>query len=175
MSLMKMLTMARSLRSGRDKDVRFEIAQESLVPNFARGGPSPASIVEEPKDSRGGRTSSVPSAAAGAPKPQGELSLGGASTRTSGIMSRLAAGRWHLGGGAAKPVLRADSKGQLSLQLVKVVRNDLSDSDLEVVPSRKPAAPPSAAASEPVEESLEPEASRWSRFATRFLRPGAGG
>lgn len=171
-----MLTMARSLRSGLDKEVRFEPAEKRLVPNFARGGPNPVSIDEEPRDSRGGRTSNGADDAplSDATRPQGELSLNGVPTRTAGMLSRLTAGRWNSGSTAAKPVLRADSKGQLSLHLVKVVRNDLSDSDLEVVPARLVSVPQKAPVAGIPEEPMEPEVSRWNRFANRFLRLGSG-
>ena len=177
-----MMTFARSLRSGRDQEVRFELAaQNKLVPNFARRGQPPASIAEGSQDSREARAGATPEGAAVQSAPQGELSLHPSGTRVSGVLGRLSRGRWQLGSADAKPVLRADSKGQLSLQLVKVVRNDLSDSDLELVPSRHRSTTPvqgveggSAREATPsLEPALEPEPSRWSRFASRFLGVGS--
>jgi hypothetical protein len=58
----------------------------------------------------------------------------------------------------------APIQSELSLDEVKVVRNDLSDADLEVVPAK----PARRADSVPL-----PEANAWSRLTTRiFVRPG---
>lgn len=175
-----MMTYARSLRSGRDKDLRFELAeQDKLVPNFARRGDHPASIAEGSQDLRARLASGTPGGAALPAAPQGELPLKTTGSRRAGVFSRLSVGRWQLGNSDSKPVLKADSKGQLSLHLVKVVRNDLSDSDLELVPARVPkidAAPPAEKKPLPAtasEQEIEPETSRWSRFASRFLKVGS--
>lgn len=73
-------------------------------------------------------------------------------------------------------MLRADAKGQLSLEFVRVVRNDLSDADLELVPARAVGgvAPKSrgAGATPHSVEPLEPEPSRWSRFTARLFGTG---
>jgi len=67
-----------------------------------------------------------------------------------------------------KPMLQ----GQLSLEGVKVVRNDLSDTDLEIVPV-KPAvtAPPAAHTSSKIEKAPSPE-NAWGRMTARIF--GAG-
>jgi hypothetical protein len=58
----------------------------------------------------------------------------------------------------------APIQSELSLDEVKVVRNDLSDADLEVVPAK----PARRADAVPL-----PEANAWSRLTTRiFVRPG---
>lgn len=78
----------------------------------------------------------------------------------------------------AKPaksrVTRAPVQTELSLERVRVMRNDLSDADLEVVPARpvklaaKPAAPPAQPASraEPVTAG---EPTTWNRLTSRFF------
>lgn len=83
--------------------------------------------------------------------------------------------RWLGGRSGPRATLRADAKGQLTLEFVKVVRNDLSDADLELVPAR----PLVAAASKrvageviPPLEAVEPEPSRWSRFTARVFGSG---
>jgi hypothetical protein len=92
-------------------------------------------------------------------------------------MSRV---RWRaflswIGGRTQKPAIPRFEKsmvqGELSLESVKVVRNDLSDSDLEVVPT-KPVVP----APQPKPASVTTESvangNSWERLTGRFL--GAG-
>ena len=74
------------------------------------------------------------------------------------------------GGARALPRTDAMVQGELSLDRVKVMRNDLSDSDLEIVPARKPAPVPSPAP-ELAAASNSPARS-WERVASRLF--GAG-
>ena len=93
-------------------------------------------------------------------------------------------GRWTIfrnpfGGVMTKPkVVQAPVQGELSLDAVKPVRNDLSDSDLEVIRVSRPApvepvavtsvlTPPAASAEPP-----EPVGPVWDRLKTQFF--GAG-
>ena len=80
------------------------------------------------------------------------------------------------GGKAAKPAIprfpKPPVQGELSLDRIKVMRNDLSDADLEIVPAKPPAAP---AATAPASRAVEKPAgakSAWGRVTTRIL--GAG-
>jgi hypothetical protein len=66
---------------------------------------------------------------------------------------------------------KAMIQGELSLESVKVVRNDLSDSDLEVVPT-KPVAAPQPKPTQPVTPNARANESPWERLTGRFL--GAG-
>ena len=66
-------------------------------------------------------------------------------------------------------------QGELSLDAIRPVRNDLSDSDLEIVPAKRPAAKPvNAPAPAPVVENRDafsPAASPlWSRLRARLLK-----
>jgi hypothetical protein len=63
-------------------------------------------------------------------------------------------------------------QGELSLERIKVVRNDLSDADLEVVPAKAPVAPAATAPAPRVFEKAEVVKSAWGRVTTRIL--GAG-
>ena len=63
-------------------------------------------------------------------------------------------------------------QGELSLDRIKVVRNDLSDADLEVVPAKPLAAPAANAPALRAVEQPEGAESGWGRVATRIL--GAG-
>lgn len=58
-------------------------------------------------------------------------------------------------------------QGELSLERVQVVRNDLRDSDFEVTPS--PAAKSVSPVMAMTAEKLEPVGAAWNRLATRFL------
>jgi hypothetical protein len=58
-------------------------------------------------------------------------------------------------------------QGELSLEKIKVVRNDLSDADLEVIPAK----PPTASAMRAVERAAGAEKA-WGRVTTRFLGTG---
>ena len=77
------------------------------------------------------------------------------------------------GGQAAKRAIprfaEPPVQGELSLDRIKVVRNDLSDADLEVV-SAKPSAAPAAPAPAPrAVEKAEGTRSAWGRVTNRFL------
>ena len=92
--------------------------------------------------------------------------------RTTALLSRWRAKLSGLfdpaGGKAAKPAIprfpKLPVQGELSLDRIKVVRNDLSDADLEVVPAKAPA--PRAV------ENAKGARSAWGRVTTRIL--GAG-
>jgi len=80
------------------------------------------------------------------------------------------------GGKAAKPAipqfLKPPVQGELSLDRIKVVRNDLSDADLEVVPAKAPSAPAAIALAPREVEKTDGAKSAWGRVTTRIL--GAG-
>ena len=63
-------------------------------------------------------------------------------------------------------------QGELSLERVKVVRNDFSDSDFEVVPARVASSAQLPKPVAAVAEQLEPVGAAWSRLTTKFF--GAG-
>jgi hypothetical protein len=92
------------------------------------------------------------------------------------------AGRWTLktlrspfypkGSGNSRP---APVQGELSLDTIRPVRNDLSDSDLEIVPARRaaskpakpPAAPPAAMPGDALARAAMPW---WRRLGARLLK-----
>jgi len=79
---------------------------------------------------------------------------------------------WVRPKGGARALPRTDPmvQGELSLDRVKVVRNDLSDSDLEIVPARKPSQP-TLSAPELAAAQGSPQRA-WERMASRLF--GAG-
>jgi hypothetical protein len=149
------------------------MAQENLMPDFTRSGPRPVQIAEDPSLNGTGRMR-MEMATAKKGTPMNEQQVGGTAAGRAG--SR---GRWLNNPFGSRPTLRADAKGQLTLEFVKVVRNDLSDADLELAPARPSTPAPSSArnpAPEPAAgrgtaplEPVEPEPSRWSRFTARLF------
>jgi hypothetical protein len=69
---------------------------------------------------------------------------------------------------ATKPLVQ----GELSLESIKVVRNDLSDSDLEIVPAGQPKAKKIEAPALAAPVKAEPALTRWDRVSSRLF--GAG-
>jgi hypothetical protein len=71
---------------------------------------------------------------------------------------------------------RTPVQGELSLEKVRVVRNDLNETDLEIIPARleKPVNPPGApsAASPILPAGIRDDSTTWSRLTSRFF--GAG-
>ena len=63
-------------------------------------------------------------------------------------------------------------QGELSLERIQVVRNDLSDADLEIVPARPIATPATATPAPRLIVKAEGAKSAWGRVTSRIL--GAG-
>ena len=63
-------------------------------------------------------------------------------------------------------------QGELSLDRIKVVRNDLSDADLEVVPAKPQATAAAIASVPPPVEKVVSAQSAWGRVTARILRAG---
>ena len=95
--------------------------------------------------------------------------LGGWQAKLTGLLGRARVK-------AAKPAILRFTKppvqGELSLDKIKVVRNDLSDADLEVVPARTAGGPASSAPALQTEERAGVVESTWGRATTRLF--GAG-
>jgi len=74
--------------------------------------------------------------------------------RENGLVSKLGSwlGRSRNGKKAIPQFVRPPVQGELSLDLIKVVRNDLSDTDLEIVRAQ---APKVEAVAEPVTEAAK--------------------
>jgi hypothetical protein len=63
-------------------------------------------------------------------------------------------------------------QAELSLEKVQVVRNDLSDADLEIVPAAVPVVPEQLPSLMAAAGKQEPDGNAWTRLTTRFF--GAG-
>ena len=100
--------------------------------------------------------------------------------RIAALLSRWQAKLFGLfarsGGKAAKSAIprfpKPPVQGELSLDRIRVVRNDLSDADLEVVPAKLPAVPVAAAPAPRAAELAGGARSAWGRVTNRIL--GAG-
>ena len=142
MSLLRLLTAGRSLVTVRDTETRYRVTSQRLLPQFGSG-----------KNPFAGREAATPSLAA-APEDKVEPALpcatDGKSTRAKALWLK-AAERMSLWTGKlgdrfarahAKPAKPATSQkepvqGELRLDRVQVMRNDLHDADLEVVSARR--------------------------------------
>jgi hypothetical protein len=168
MSLLRLLTTGKSLVGVRDSETRYRVTRQRFLPRF---GPTTnpfcgAATTNPPQPDDG--------ADAGAASPLCQEKTTGVSRSLvpavlvgsqrrqlrSALRSRAIALRNAWAGKLAALVSRTRGKatavatsrpsrlavqGELSLEQIKVVRNDLSDADLEVVPAKLPAGQASAA------------------------------
>ena len=163
MNLGKLLVAGKSIINGRAA-VAYRANKHVYLPKFGVNPFStPAGTDAKPKPTRmAAKTQKIPPwPSVPAPKPSAPAP---ASDRTSTWASRLnPISRWreaHAAPESPQPAVQSE----LSLDSVKVVHNDLSDADVEVVPikSRTPAAPPV-----PV---LAPPERSWEFLAERMFR-----
>jgi hypothetical protein len=148
MSLLRLLTAGRSLVSVRDMESRYRLTTQRLLPQFVPAR-NPFSSKQE--------TESVPVVASHqgaeigtAPLKAGTWGFARALWLRTAVLwsgwkvklNRLVARPRQA---AAKPAIpqfsRLPVQGELSLDRVKVMRNDLSEADWEVVPAKSKAAP----------------------------------
>jgi hypothetical protein len=99
-----------------------------------------------------------------------------AAALLSGLRTKLFGSLGRLRGRATKPAIPQFTKqpvqGDLSLDKIKVVRNDLSDADLEVVTARQPTAPTNVAPELQTGERAKVPVDALGRVKTRIF--GAG-
>ncbi len=155
MSLLRLLTAGRSLVSVRDTESRYRLTTQRLLPQFAparnpfaskreaESSPAPAS-----QQDAGAR--SVPPKTgvwSSAPEVWRRMAMlwSGWKRKASELIARPRRA-------TAKPAMphlgKPPVQGELSLDRVKVMRNDLSQADVEVVPAR-PKGTPGPSAAEP--------------------------
>ncbi len=96
--------------------------------------------------------------------------LAGNWLKVAGLLAGLLERKRRTAG--LKPA-RMPVQSELSLEKVKVVRNDLSDADLEFRTARRPVPPPAASPfSPPALNSTRPEPTAWGRLTSRFFKAG---
>jgi len=189
MGLMQLLAAGRSLGKIGDQPSRYKMTQQSLLPRFGSvkapeervpgvgaTGSNQVIAQTELKQSSPGFAATVndrKNMNAVQPKPQ-EVTV----PKTAVTRPAFPTGRWTLFKNpfskAPKPKpVEAPAQSELSLDLVKPVRNDLSDADLELVQPVKRAVENVVPVTERVEPlAAAPEGAAWGRIKTQFF--GAG-
>lgn len=148
-------------------------------PGCASAEGAPDQLAENPDDKSNGSdrshttppassnsTQQAPGNALSRPKP--------ADTTSKGLFGWTALMAWMRPKSLKKSIpifTKPMVQGEFSLEAVKVVRNDLSDSDLEIVPAKAPmpVAPPPV---RPPLETAAPAGNAWNRLTERVF--GAG-
>ncbi len=182
MSLLRLLTAGKSLIGLKDSAGRYAVTRQRLLPKFnAKHAAASANAV---MTGEAGAAPALTGRGAGgtrlATAKPGEANAQKSSPKLF---------RWW----KSKPALpgiprfqKAMVQGELSLDTVKVVRNDLRDSDLELAPGApargrgdgagRSAAPPQAQGSVPPLPGARPEPAggdgTWNRMAERFFGVG---
>jgi len=157
MSLLRLLTTGKSLVGMSDVESRYRVTRERLLPQFgsarnpfmSTGKAEPASAEAHASANYGGNSASgsgggTPSASR---EPAAALARGALRSKAAALLSRWKA---KIGGLRSRPraevvrpaiprFTKPPVQGELSLDKIQVVRNDLSDADLEVVPAKAPA------------------------------------
>jgi hypothetical protein len=189
MGLMQLLTVGRSLGKIADEPSRYKMTQQSLLPRFGsvkapeERAPGVGWVGNNQVIAKTGLKQSSPGYAAAAndrknmnavqSKPQ-EVTV----PKTATPRPAFPLGRWTLFKNpfSKAPKLKvavAAVQAEMSLDMVKPVRNDLSDADLELVPSTKHQPEKVTAVMtqlKPVQ--VAPEGAAWGRIKTQFF--GAG-
>ena len=144
MSLLRLLTTGRSLVSVRDTESRYRLTTQRLLPQF---GPTRNPFGSPARQEPSSVGTSRPPAELGevSPKGEGRGHARGFWLRLVGLWSAckvkpgaLIVRPFEKTATQASPQLpKRPVQGELSLDRIKVVRNDLTDADLEVVPATR--------------------------------------
>lgn len=169
MSFVKLLAAGKSLVGLPDGESRYRADKRARLPKF--GSPkNPFASAEKAATASAPAMSTQPTAAekqawraASEAKAAGWFSEWGKKLNPLSHGSKPAGPARSLAPLPAKP----SPQGELSLDRVKVLRNDLSDSDLEVV--RPPAAKPVSPVMAMTAAKLEPVGAAWNRLTTKFF------
>jgi hypothetical protein len=166
MSLLRLLTTGKSLVGVSDVESRYRVTRERLLPQFgsarnpftSRGKAEPAPAEAPPSANCGGNGGSeggggIEGASA---EPAAARAGGALRLKAAALLSRW---KGKIGGllprprsKVVKPAITRFTKppvqGELSLDKINVVRNDLSDADLEVVRAKVAAKAPATRTTE---------------------------
>ena len=195
MSLMRLLAAGSSLRNIKDRRSPYKMTQEHLLPKFGADKPvddrvaatlslthtppidlglkpasirlEPAAPPEQPPMKTSDQTrNEEPSPSAAAPQV-GEAATPSTEARTGGRLLRWARNRNPFQPRSVAKRGAAPVQAELLLESVKVVRNDLSDADLEVVARGNTASAPAPLAP----GAVAPESAKliWRRISTRLF------
>jgi hypothetical protein len=171
MALMDLLTVGRSLSEVRDRPHRFKLLTGAL-PKFGKpGAPRMGANFEVAVPPRAG--SEVRQERAGSDSMKTETIAEKQKQSAPTSMHVFPAGRWTLNPFKSAPASapRRTVQGELLLDKVKPVRNDLNDSDLELVAVKKtPEATPTSVQIESVEVPVVKAKSLFKRASRLFQR-----
>ena len=186
MSLVQLLAVGRSIRTISDEPSRYKMLPQHPLPKFGRAARSETKMPDA-VEAQSGPVVAEQRAPASQPEPQGKKQNMNAILKEPPAPSRAASstaltsafplGRWTrlrknpFGSKPHRPGGTAPVQGELLLDLVRPVRNDLSDADLEVVEAREPA--PSAQESAEGRSIDESHRFLWSRLTARIFRAGS--
>ena len=182
MSLVRLLTAGKSLVGLKESESRYRVSRQRLLPRFEAkrnpfgerakhaAQPEPSAVQEStPPPAQVSPAESVSPHPVAPPKRSMNARVGLLFERCISALRSLMFWR----GRRVVPMGRASKRlvqPELSLAGVKVVRNDLTDSDIEVV---APKVGPVAKVSTPATEAAKgPAGSRWMGVADRLLRSG---
>lgn len=151
MALMDLLTVGRSLSEVRDRPHRFKLLNGAL-PKLGKSGAAAITRRFVGAASPSGKGEVKPEGA-GSGRMKTEIIAKDPKQANSAPMHVFPAGRWTLNPfkTAPAPMPRQTVQGELSLDRVKPVRNDLSDSDLELVAVKKQQSLPESVKIESIE------------------------
>lgn len=171
MSLSQLLAVGQSIKGGKDTPNPFRMRNDRVLPKFAPMG-RPISLAPQPKPfsetaqmfftaRKAVPAGSVPSRPTAAPASAPQTSTG-QKTAPRGLA--------RLNPFAAKPVARRSLvQTEMSLDTVRVMRNDLKDADLELVAVPAVKAPETTAA-EPKATIQKAETTVWNRLTGKLFR-----
>ena len=186
MSLLQLLTTGKALEGLHDSSNRYQMTNKRLLPKFgSKRNPfaaiEAAASGELPGEPVPDRAPAVPAVvkspppsifSAGTVRQSGDGRfakwLGGVKTRVLGWFGKPGKVSPRPAAAVTQPV---PSQGELLLEGIKVVRNDLSESDLEVVKTKPVDDSGSAAEMSPARKPAEPRRA-WDRMRARLV--GAG-
>src|SRR5205809_3429814 len=152
MSLMKLLSVSKSFAGGRNQPGRYKMVEQGLLPKFAPVG-RPVSLAPKRKSDGPAVKKEQNATPMGASNSLPESSFQGADPATDPVKAvaptpraavcvnaNAAPTNWFRLGNkpfvsrsVGRPNPPAPAQAELSLDAVKPVRNDLSDSDLQIV------------------------------------------
>lgn len=175
MSLMRLLTAGKCLVGLKEPVIRYRMSDPRALPKFGigskpKGGsakpaaPAPT-VTRMDRSARPDRIDPIAGVAVAQTRVTRQASL---FEKLSGMLpgrrgpARSAIPRW-----ANPPV-----QGELALDKVQVVRNDLSDSDLEIVPKQEHEGPGPVARAIAGIERTEPVETAWGRATMRMFGVG---
>ncbi len=175
MSLMRLLTAGKSLVGIRETQSRYRVTDHRLLPKFvSKANPFRATTMPGPAPA--GSETAQPGAANPTPigggVEQSGAAAGGARNWLARVRQLMGSQRPSRTQSAIPRFNKPMVQVELSLESVKVVRNDLSDSDLEVVPSRAAQPPPSKAPPQRPEAEEAQAEPAWARVTGRLFGSG---